>query len=591
VGRAIVLATPVFLALIALEYAWGRRTGRNTYGLSDAVSSVALGIMSQYTAVFTRLLRVGLYAAAASSLSLVPAEAAAAFWTSPVGWVLALLLYDLCYYAQHRASHESALFWAAHVVHHQSRHYNLSTALRQTSTGALLGWIFYLPMAVAGVPVEVFAIVALVDLLYQFWVHTEHVGRLGWFDRWFVSPSNHRVHHAIQDGYLDRNYGGVLVVWDRLFGTFVEEGERCTYGTRKPLDSWDPLWANAEVYAGIARDAWHARGWRDRLRVVFGRPGWRPAEVAARFPVATLDPARPARFDPQATPAARALALVCFGLALAATTAFLWEADALPLAVRVVGAAALTALLWLAGALLQGRLEAALGAAGLAAVGATAGAALAAAGAGPDWATLGRACKPLVLGIAAAWAWTRWRAADGADARAHALLVAALVASLAGDVALMVPGGFLPGLVAFLLAHLAYVALFARGVGAMPSRGAAAAVALHGLAMLAVLWPHLPGGLRAPVAAYVAVISAMGAQALGRALVRRDAASVATAAGALLFVASDTVLALDRFVGPVPIAPFWILSTYFTAQLLIARHALPDPPARRAARLPVHLAR
>ncbi len=590
-GRAIVLATPVFLALIALEYAWGRRTGRNTYGLSDAVSSIALGIMSQYTAVFTRLLRVGVYAAAASSLSLVPAEAAAAFWTSPLGWVLALVFYDFCYYWLHRAGHESAIFWAAHVVHHQSRHYNLSTALRQTSSGALLGWVFYLPMAVAGVPSQVFAIVALVDLLYQFWVHTEHVGKLGWFDRWFVSPSNHRVHHAIQDGYLDRNYGGVLVVWDRLFGTFVEEGERCTYGTRKPLDSWDPVWANVEVYAGIVRDAWHARDWRDRARVVFGRPGWRPADVAARFPVATLDPARPGRFDPEATPTARALAIACFVVALGATTAFLWEADTLPVAVRAIGVVALTALLWLSGALLQGRLPAMLGAAGLAAVGATAGAALAAAQAGGlDWATLGRACKPLVLGLAAAWAWRRWRASDAADARAHALLLAALVASLAGDVALMVSGGFLPGLVAFLFAHVAYVMLFARGVGAMPSRSAAFAVAVYGLAMLAVLWPHLPAGLRGPVAAYVAVISAMGAQAIGRALVQRDAASVATAAGALLFVASDTVLALDRFVAPVPLAPFWILSTYFTAQLLIARHALPDPPARRAASLPVHVA-
>jgi uncharacterized membrane protein YhhN len=325
--------------------------------------------------------------------------------------------------------------------------------------------------------------------------------------------------------------------------------------------------------------------------VVFGRPGWRPADVAARFPVATLDPARPGRFDPEATPTARALAIACFVVALGATTAFLWEADTLPVAVRAIGVVALTALLWLSGALLQGRLPAMLGAAGLAAVGATAGAALAAAQAGGlDWATLGRACKPLVLGLAAAWAWRRWRASDAADARAHALLLAALVASLAGDVALMVSGGFLPGLVAFLFAHVAYVMLFARGVGAMPSRSAAFAVAVYGLAMLAVLWPHLPAGLRGPVAAYVAVISAMGAQAIGRALVQRDAASVATAAGALLFVASDTVLALDRFVAPVPLAPFWILSTYFTAQLLIARHALPDPPARRAASLPVHVA-
>jgi alkylglycerol monooxygenase len=178
-----------------------------------------------------------------------------------------------------------AVFWAAHVVHHQSQDYNLSTALRQTSSGALLGWVFYVPMAVAGVPPLVFGVVALVDLLYQFWVHTEQVGKLGWFDRWFCSPSNHRVHHAVNDRYLDRNYGGILIMWDRLFGSFKEEGRKMRVRhARQPLNSWDPLWANAEVYWALLRDSWHARSWADKLRVWFKPPGWRPADVAARFP-------------------------------------------------------------------------------------------------------------------------------------------------------------------------------------------------------------------------------------------------------------------------------------------------------------------
>jgi sterol desaturase/sphingolipid hydroxylase (fatty acid hydroxylase superfamily)/uncharacterized membrane protein YhhN len=574
-GRVIVLATPVFLAAIAFEWWWGRRRGRDTYSLADAVNSLALGIMSQYTAVFTRVLRVSIYALAASSLALVPEAAAQAFWTSPLGWVVALLFYDLCYYWQHRISHERTLFWAAHVVHHQSRRYNLSTALRQTSTGAFLGWIFYLPMALAGVPPAVFAVVALIDLLYQFWVHTEHVGRLGWFDRVFVSPSNHRVHHAIQDGYLDRNYGGILVVWDRLFGTFVDEREPCTYGTRAPLDSWDPLWANAEVYAGMARDAWHARRWRDKAAVLVSRTGWRPPDVAARFPRRTVDPARPGRYEVEAGAPARALGVAAFLLALGAATPFLWHAQDASRAVNLAGAAGLTALLWLAGALLQARLPALLGAAGIAAVGATVGAALAGEGAaGFDWALLGHACKPLVLGLALAWALQRRRAAPAAQRGAHGLLAAALAASLAGDVALMLQGGFLPGLVAFLVAHLCYLVLFARGVGPLPSLAVALACATFGVAMAAVLWPHLPGALRGPVAAYVAVICAMGAQALGRALARRDPASIAVAAGAVLFMASDTMLALDRFVAPLPLAPLGILGTYFVAQLLIAGNVL-----------------
>ena len=195
-SQVIVLATPVFLLLIALEFAWGIARGRNTYRLNDALTSIGLGMLSQISAVFTRLLRVGLYTAVYAHVALWPNET---FWTRWYGWLLALAFYDFCYYWLHRAGHEVAVFWAAHVVHHHSQDYNLSTALRQTSSGALLGWLFYLPMAVAGVPPLVFGVVALIDLLYQFWVHTEQVGQLGWFDRWFCSPSNHRVHHAVND--------------------------------------------------------------------------------------------------------------------------------------------------------------------------------------------------------------------------------------------------------------------------------------------------------------------------------------------------------------------------------------------------------
>ncbi|HXE21063.1 MAG TPA: sterol desaturase family protein, partial [Rhodoferax sp.] len=270
-SQVIVLATPVFLLLIALEFAWGWAKGRNTYRLNDAINSISLGVLSQLSAVFTRLLQIGIYSAIYAAVALYPNPE---FWNTWYGWLLALLFYDLCYYWLHRMGHESAVLWAAHVVHHQSQDYNLSTALRQPSTYELLRWIFYLPMALAGVPPQMFAVVALIDLLYQFWVHTEHVPKLGWFDRWFCSPSNHRVHHAVNDQYVDKNYGGILIVWDRLFGSFQEEGEKCVYGTRSGLNSWDPLWANFEVYWGLLKDSWHTRRWRDKLRVWFKPPGW-----------------------------------------------------------------------------------------------------------------------------------------------------------------------------------------------------------------------------------------------------------------------------------------------------------------------------
>jgi len=345
-AQIIVLALPVFVLLIAIEFAVGLRRGRNTYRLNDALNSIGLGILSQLAGVFSKLMAIGIYSAVFARFALWPMAV-----DSPWVWALALLLYDLCYYWLHRAGHRCALFWAAHVVHHQSEDYNLSTALRQTSSGWIAGWLFYLPLAVLGIPPLVFAVVALVDLLYQFWVHTQQIGKLGWFDRWFCSPSNHRAHHAVNDRYLDRNYGGILIVWDRLFGTFEEEddAEPCVYGTRSPLRSWNPLWANVQVYADLARDSWRTRRWSDKLRVWLRPPGWRPADVAAISPKPAFEIARLERFDPPMTRGAQAAALLLFFTLLCATVVLLWNAHRIGLAGQLAGAAAIAAGLWLVG--------------------------------------------------------------------------------------------------------------------------------------------------------------------------------------------------------------------------------------------------
>jgi sterol desaturase/sphingolipid hydroxylase (fatty acid hydroxylase superfamily) len=356
-GPAIALATPVFFLLIALEFAVARGRGVQVYRLNDAINSLSLGVMSQVLSLFLRVLAVGIYALAFEHIALLPAWPRDAWWA----WVLAIVFYDFCYYWNHRLGHESALFWAAHVVHHQSQRYNLSTALRQTSSGTLLGWIFYVPMAVAGVPPEMFAVAALVDLLYQYWIHTELVGKLGWFDRWFASPSNHRVHHAINDGYIDRNYGGILMVWDRLFGTFVEEREKCVYGTRAPLESWDPLWANLEVYADLARKSARHGRWRDRLLVWFMPPGWEPAFAASGAGVPHskrhYDLAQVRTFDPVVSRAARGYALANLCVAIAGSMPLLWFGESLGRTPLAIGSALVIAVLWLAGAVMQGRLR------------------------------------------------------------------------------------------------------------------------------------------------------------------------------------------------------------------------------------------
>ncbi len=575
-SQIIVLATPVFFALIAIEYAIGRRRRHNTYRLDDAISSIGLGMLSQISAVFTRLLRVGLYTAVYSAVAIWPDHP---FWTSWAGWLTALVFYDFCYYWLHRAGHESAVFWAAHVVHHQSQDYNLSTALRQTSSGALLGWIFYLPMAVAGVPPLVFGVVALIDLLYQFWVHTEQVGKLGWFDRWFCSPSNHRVHHAVNDRYLDRNYGGILIVWDRLFGSFKEEDEKCVYGTRKPLQSWDPLWANGEVYWGLLRDSWHTRRWADKLRVWFKPPGWRPADVAERFPSPAFDLASVQRYAPPMSPAVRWFAGAQFVALLVGVGGFLWFADAWPLSRSAVVFSVLLVALWAIGAVMQGRIG--MGEALLIECGA-----LAMATAALGWVDLHRVFKPLAMLIAMAVVWAHARAAGGVR-RADALLLAALAFSLAGDAFLRFPGYFIPGLVAFLLAHLAYIALFHQGLPWFPSRRALVATLGLGVAMYGFLWlGGLPAGLRAPVAAYVLVIALMAAQAIGRASVQRDRAALAVALGSGFFMLSDSLLATNRFVSPLPMSQVWVLSTYYAAQALIVAGML---RGRRAGAEPASL--
>ena len=344
--QIIVLATPIFLLLIGIEFLVGLRRDKNTYRLNDALNSIGLGIMSQLVGVFASLLTLGIYTLVFKQLAPWKLSTDAA-WV----WVVGLVFYDLCYYWHHRFGHTVALFWAAHVVHHQSEDYNLSTALRQTSSGWVGGWVFYLPMAVLGFPPLVFAVVALIDLLYQYWVHTQQIGKLGWFDRWFCAPSNHRVHHAVNDKYLDKNYGGILIVWDRLFGSYIAEddAEPCVYGTRGPLRSWNPVWANLHNYTDMARDSWRAEAWADKLRVWFKHPGWRPADVAARWPKPAFDIRRVERYDPPMSPGAQALAVVAFLALLVATTLFLWNAHRLTITEQGMSVAVVVLGLWFVG--------------------------------------------------------------------------------------------------------------------------------------------------------------------------------------------------------------------------------------------------
>jgi sterol desaturase/sphingolipid hydroxylase (fatty acid hydroxylase superfamily) len=278
----ILYAIPVFMAMIALEALWAHVKFSNrvadaggltrpVYQLADAIASLNIGILSRIAAAFPRLLTLGLYILVFQKYSLGP-------WNmnNPLAWVVALVMYDFLYYWKHRANHEVRIMWAGHITHHNSEFFNLSTALRQSSTTFLFDWIFYLPMAILGIPPAMFVLVALIDLLYQFWVHTELIGKLGWFDRIFVSPSNHRVHHGQDDYCLDKNYGGILIIWDRLFGTYEDErDEPIVYGVRTQLASVNPLWGNWHYYAIIWNDFLTAKGLAAKLDALIAPPvGW-----------------------------------------------------------------------------------------------------------------------------------------------------------------------------------------------------------------------------------------------------------------------------------------------------------------------------
>ena len=299
----ILYSVPFFFLLIGIELFVDRQKKTGYYRVNDALTSLATGVINQLVNVSLRLIPFTFYA-------LIWVEFA---WfdlgNSWLTWVAAFVLYDFCYYWNHRMGHEMNLLWASHVVHHSSEEYNLTTALRQTGTG-LLSFVFYLPLALIGFDPLIVISVGAINLVYQFWVHTRYVGKLGWFEWFFVSPSNHRGHHAQNDVYIDKNYGGVFIVWDRLFGTYQEEldSDPVVFGITGAVKSWNPLWVNAQVFAQLCHDAWHAERWQDKLSIWFRRTGWRPADVAQRFPMLKVDLSKFQKFD---IPLPKSLKLYC----------------------------------------------------------------------------------------------------------------------------------------------------------------------------------------------------------------------------------------------------------------------------------------
>ena len=355
--KLLALSIPVFVLSMLAEFFANRahlkahpkpgQLGQGAYRFSDTFCNLACGVGSQ---LFDPVLRIlGLFA-----YGVFFAHGLNAFGGHEVvEWTVAFFAVDALYYGFHRASHRSNLFWAAHVVHHQSEEYNLGVALRQPWLEKILDVPFYLPLAFLGVRPEVFITTFTVNLLYQFFLHATFVPKLGFLEYFLNTPSHHRVHHGIDPQYIDKNYGGILIIWDRIFGTFEEEFAEVHYGTVKPLGAFDPLWANVAPWVHLARIARKTERFSDKIAIFFAPPEWLPQDHGG--PV-TVPPASPDRrlYDPQATLAARAGALVALVAAVVALVFFLEARTTLSLANLLVCLVAVVAVISVAGRALQG---------------------------------------------------------------------------------------------------------------------------------------------------------------------------------------------------------------------------------------------
>lgn len=270
-----VIAIPFFALMIAIEAWFAMRRRPDAYESKDAWVNIFIGFMSvAFGALFGLFIGV-IYE---SLYQVAPFKFPADAWWS---WLVLFFADDFAYYWFHRVSHESRLFWNFHVVHHSSEQYNLSVAVRQSWFSGLLHWIFYAPIMLLGFAPWMFATMHGFNLIYQFWIHTKFIKTLGPLELVLNTPSHHRVHHGVNNPYLDRNYAGVLIIWDRLFGSFVQETEEPKYGIIKPLKSYNPLWANVHAWVEMWQAMRSRSTLRGKLRCVFGSPNMDFEEAAA----------------------------------------------------------------------------------------------------------------------------------------------------------------------------------------------------------------------------------------------------------------------------------------------------------------------
>jgi hypothetical protein len=256
-----------------------------------------------------------------------------AWWS----YVLALVLYDFCFYWAHRLGHTVNIFWGAHLVHHQSEYYNLSVALRQSWIHALLATIIFLPIPILGIPIEVFGIAATINSFYQFWIHTEAIDKMPkWYESIFNTPAHHRVHHAVNPKYIDKNHAGMFIIWDKIFGTYKDEEETPTYGITSRLNSWNPLWANVHYYVELSQQAKIFKHWYERIYVWFAKPGWQPEYLGGQKPIPEVSTTNLRKYDASASKGLNVYVLLQFILIIIGLMTYMYFYESLGTAYQIL---------------------------------------------------------------------------------------------------------------------------------------------------------------------------------------------------------------------------------------------------------------
>lgn len=321
----IALAIPVFFLLIGVELLVAKLRQSQLYRFNDALTNISCGIGQQVLGAFLKTVLGIAYIELYKHTRFFTLEGDT-WWV----WLVCFIGTDFFYYWFHRYAHEISFLWGGHIVHHQSEEYNLSVALRQGAFQSATSWVFYLPLAVIGFSPLVFIVVNQFNTLYQFWIHTKAIDKLPrWFEFIFNTPSHHRVHHGVNPQYIDKNHGGTLIIWDRLFGTFEPEGEEVVYGVTKPLASWNPVWANFDYIRDVFRLMARCRNPLDALKVLYKAPGWRPDYLGGpQFP-GQVSAAQFRKYDTQVSPGTNYYVLFQYIFVLVGASIFLFSADQL----------------------------------------------------------------------------------------------------------------------------------------------------------------------------------------------------------------------------------------------------------------------